>query len=56
MRLFALFKLSTGSWDYFSFNGESIENGFVIFATEEQVLDLLKKLNKNLSKLDFSLV
>lgn len=48
MRLYAIFKTTKGIWDYFSFHGEKLENGYVIFASEEQVLDLLKGLNKTL--------
>jgi hypothetical protein len=49
MKLYAIFKTSIGKWDYFSFNGNQPKEGFVIFANEEQVLDLLKGLNKTLN-------
>lgn len=48
MKLYAIFKTNSGAWDYFSFYGNQPDKGFVIFASEDQVLDILKGLNKTL--------
>lgn len=48
MMLYLIFKDSFDKWDYVAFCGKMKEESFVIFSHEENVLDILKGLNKTL--------